>query len=68
MRSERLADVAGITCGSGNHQLTVLHMKDKKDIVFSLVTPEGEDRVGELVAILATLKGSVLNFISLESF
>lgn len=57
MRSEKLSDVAGVTCGSGSHQLTILHMKDKKDLVFTLISPEGEDRVGELVALLANMKG-----------
>jgi len=58
MRTERLSDVASVSCGTGDNQLVVLHMKDKKDIVFSLVTPDKEDRVGELVAVLATVKGS----------
>jgi len=58
MRSESLSDVAGVSCGSGDHQLVVLHMKDKKDIVFALFSPPGEDRVGELVAVLATQIGS----------
>jgi hypothetical protein len=32
-------------------------MRDKKDLVMSLLTPvEGEDRVGELIAVLATVK------------
>ena len=57
MRSESLSDVAGVSCGSGDHQLVVLHMKDKKDIVFALFSPPGEDRVGELVAVLATQIG-----------
>ena len=57
MRTERLSDVASVSCGTGDNQLVVLHMKDKKDIVFSLVTPDKEDRVGELVAVLATAKG-----------
>ncbi len=56
MRGERLEDVVGVSCGPRPPQLVVLHMKDKKDLVLSLVTPDGEDRIGELVAVLATAK------------
>jgi hypothetical protein len=31
-------------------------MRDKKDLVMSLIVPEDEDRIGELVAVLATAK------------
>jgi len=57
LRKERLSDISGVTCGSGSHQLVILHMKDKKDIVFCLLVPDGEDRVGELIALLATAQG-----------
>jgi len=56
MQSYQLSDVMGVSCGPRPHQLVVLHMRDKKDLVFSLITPEGEDRIGELVAVLATAK------------
>ena len=36
----------------------VLHMRDKNDLVVCLNSPAGEDRVGELAAVLATVKGS----------
>lgn len=56
MRGEELRDLAGLSVGQGSHQLVVLHMRDKKDLVMSLETPQGEDRVGELVAVLALAK------------
>ena len=43
-----------------NHQV-VLHMLNKNDLVVCLDAPVGEDRVGELAAILATVRGSVVN-------
>jgi len=57
MRDEGLDQVLGLTCGSKDNQLVVLHMRDKNDLVFCLSVPEGEDRVGELVAVLASMKG-----------
>lgn len=36
-------------------------MLNKNDLVVCLHSPAGEDRVGELTAVLATVKGSVLN-------
>ena len=42
-----------------NHQV-VLHMLNKNDLVVCLDAPVGEDRVGELAAILATVRGSVV--------
>ncbi len=56
MRGEKLDDVVAISCGPRPHQLVVLHMRDKKDLVMSLIVPEDEDRIGELVAVLATAK------------
>lgn len=56
MRSERISDIVSVSCGSGSHQLVIIHMRDKKDLVFSLIGPSGEDRVGELVALIATAK------------
>ena len=35
----------------------VLHMLNKNDLVVCLDAPVGEDRVGELVAVLATVRG-----------
>ena len=43
-----------------NHQV-VLHMSNKNDLVVCLDAPVGEDRVGELAAILATVRGSVVD-------
>ena len=37
----------------------VLHMLNKNDLVVCLHSPREEDRVGELAAVLATVKGSV---------
>ena len=42
-----------------NYQV-VLHMLNKNDLVVCLDAPVGEDRVGELAAILATVRGSVV--------
>ena len=56
MRSERISDIVSVSCGPGSHQLVILHMRDKKDLVFSLVSPPSEDRVGELVALIVTAK------------
>ena len=60
MRSEKISDVMSVSCGTGSHQLVVLHMKDKKDLLFCLVGHHAEDRVGELVALIATFKRFVL--------
>jgi len=57
MRDEELDAVVGLTCGSKDNQLVVIHMRDKNDLVVCLNVPEGEDRVGELTAVLATVKG-----------
>ena len=35
----------------------VVHMMNKNDLVVCLDSPVGEDRVGELVAVLATVRG-----------
>ena len=35
----------------------VLHMLNKNDLVVCLDAPVGEDRVGELAAVLATVRG-----------
>ena len=40
------------------HCQVVLHMRNKNDLVVCLKSPQGEDRVGELAAVLATVKGS----------
>jgi len=56
MRSEKISDIVSMSCGSGSHQLVIFHMRDKKDLVFSLVSPPSEDRVGELVALIVTAK------------
>lgn len=56
MRDQRLADVTGLNCGVTGGQLVVVHMRDKNDLVVSLESPQGQDRVGELVAVLATAK------------
>ena len=60
MRGEKIDDVMGVSCGTRGHQLVVLHMRDKKDLVMSLLTAtteqQEEDRVGELIAVLATVK------------
>ena len=46
-----------------NHQV-VLHMLNKNDLVVCLDAPVGEDRVGELAAILATVRGSVVDYLT----
>ena len=56
MRDQRLADVTGLNCGVTGGQLVVVHMRDKDDLVVSLESPQGQDRVGELVAVLVTAK------------
>ena len=38
------------------HQV-VVHMLNKNDLVVCLDAPVGEDRVGELAAVLATVRG-----------
>merc|ERR1719427_972592 len=57
MREEGLEQVTGISCGSGDNQMVVLHMLNKNDLVVCLDAPVGEDRVGELAAVLATVRG-----------
>merc|ERR1711874_759044 len=44
MRGENLSDVVGVSCGT------------KDDLVISLSSSDGQDRVGELTAVLATAK------------
>jgi len=56
MRGENLTDVTGMSCGTKDDQLVVIHMKNKNDLVMSLSSPDGQDRVGELTAVLATAK------------
>ena len=56
MRSEEIRDVDSVSCGTAGHQLVVLHMRDRKDLLFCLISPPGEDRVGELIALIATAK------------
>jgi len=56
MRGENLSDVVGLSCGTKDDQLVVIHMKDKNDLVACLTAPQGQDWVGELTAILATAK------------
>jgi len=56
MRGEDLSDVAGVSCGTKDDQLIVIHMKNKNDLVVSLTSADGQDRVGELTAVLATAK------------
>jgi len=58
MREEGLEQVTGISCGSGDNQMVVLHMLNKNDLVVCLDAPVGEDRVGELTAVLATVRGA----------
>jgi len=58
MRGENLSDVVGLSCGTKDDQLVVIHMKNKNDLVISLSSPDGQDRVGELAAILATAKNN----------
>jgi len=57
MREEGLEQVTGLSCGTGDNQMVVLHMLNKNDLVVCLDAPVGEDRVGELAAILATVRG-----------
>ena len=56
MRGENLSDVVGLSCGTKDDQLVVIHMKDKNDLVACLTAPQGQDWVGKLTAILATTK------------
>ena len=57
MRGESLADVTGLSCGRGDGQLVVLHMRNKNDLVACLTSPPpGQDWVGELAAAIATAK------------
>lgn len=56
MRGENLSDVVGLSCGTKDDQLVVIHMKDKNDLVACLTAPQGQDWVGELTACLATAK------------
>ena len=57
MRGESLADVTGLSCGSRDDQLVVIHMRNKNDIVACLTSPSpGQDWIGELAAAIATAK------------
>jgi len=56
MRGESLSDVVGLSCGTKDDQLVVIHMKNKNDLVASLYSPPGQDWVGELTAVLGTAK------------
>ena len=57
MRGESLADVVGLSCGTKDDQMVVLHMKDKNDLVVCLTSPApGQDWVEELAAAIATAK------------
>jgi len=56
MRDQTLKEATGLSCGLTG-QLVVIHMRDKNDLVVSLTSsPSSHDRVGELVAVLATAK------------
>ena len=58
MRGESLADVTGLSCGRGDGQLVVLHMRNKNDLVACLTSPPpSQDWVGELVGVIASAKG-----------
>ena len=57
MRDESLSSVVGLSCGTKDDQLVVIHMKDKNDLVACLTSPApGQDWVGELAAVIATAK------------
>lgn len=56
MRGESLSNVVGLSCGTKDDQLIVIHMKDKNDLVACLSAPQGQDWVGELTAVLGTAK------------
>merc|ERR1719328_129018 len=57
MRGENLSDVVGLSCGTKDDQLVVIHMKNKNDLVACMVSPQpGQDWVGELAAAIASAK------------
>lgn len=58
MREQLLSEITGLSCGVRGGQLVVVHMRDKNDLVVSLHSPVGEDRVGELVAVIHNIKRS----------
>ena len=45
--------LTSISVSSGSDQLIVFHLTDGNDLVVCLVTPSGEERVGEVVGTLA---------------
>jgi len=55
MRDQLLSGVTGVSCGVSG-QLIVVHLSDRNDLVGSLVSQANHDRVGEFVAVLATVK------------
>jgi len=49
--------MGGLSCGTKDDQMVVLHMKDKNDLVVCLTSPApGQDWIGELAAAIATAK------------
>ena len=59
MRGEDLANVVGLSCGTVDDQLFVLHMSNKNDLVACLTSPPpSQDWVGELVGVIASAKGN----------
>ena len=58
MRGEDLSNVVGLSCGTVDDQLIVLHMSNKNDLVACLTSPPpSQDWVGELAGVLASAKG-----------
>lgn len=55
MRDQLLSGVTGVSCGVSG-QLVVVHMRDRNDLVGSLINSANHDRVGEFVAVLSTVK------------
>ena len=68
MRGESLSDVVGISCGTKDDQLIVIHMKNKNDLVACLSAPQGQDWVGELTAAIATAKKYVVVIITFDKY
>ena len=50
-----LFQLTGLSVSSGSDQLIVFHLTDGNDLVVCLVTVSGEERVGEVVGLLAKL-------------
>lgn len=51
-KGTHISEVTGLSVSSGRDQLIVIHSNKGNDLVLSLQSPEGVDRVGELVGIL----------------